>query len=147
MKWVTLLIGLGRDVGTRYISQMWSMIHAVQDFVRWNLLHKQKQITVEMSVSTRSMRRILHGDLKFGAYRYCISHALTPNLRELRRTHCAALLQRFRGKKYRNTIFTDENIFFYSGKTESSEWQCMHGATVKSEKRSHRSHACIIPHL
>ncbi len=48
---------------------------------------------------------------KLGAYRRCISHPLTPRLREICRIHFTALLQRFKDKEYQNILFTDEKIF------------------------------------
>ncbi len=76
-----------------------------------NSLHKRKQMTVETSVLTRTLCCILHNDLKLDRYRFSISHALTPRLREICLTCRAALLHRFKGKKYWNIFFTDKKIF------------------------------------
>ncbi len=88
-----------------------SVIHADCKCVRQNPLHKQKRMAVEISVSTQSMSHILHNSLKLRAFRCCVSHTLTCKLREIHRTHCAALWKRFKGMKYRNILFIDENIF------------------------------------
>ncbi len=99
--------------------------HVVYECVRWNPLCKQKQMTVDMNVSTWSLSSTLQDNLKLGAYRSCFSHTSTPRLREIHWTSCAALLQQFNGKKYGNICFTEEKIFTvqYPGKTESSKWQ------------------------
>ena len=97
--------------GRRCSVRRLNIVHAVRERVHRNPLRKQKRMSAEMGVSTRSMSRILREDLGLGAYRRCVSHMLTPKLKEIRRTRCAALLQRFPGKKYRKILFSDEKIF------------------------------------
>ncbi len=58
-----------------------NVIHTIRKCVQWNVLHKQKRMTAKMSTSTQKMSRILYDDLKLGAYRCYVSHALTPRLK------------------------------------------------------------------
>ncbi len=90
--------------GHRHSVHMPNVIHAVREYVRWNPLHKQKRMTVEMSVSAQSMSCILHDNLKLSAYKHGISHTLTPKLKEIFWIHCAALPQWFKRQNYWNII-------------------------------------------
>jgi len=47
-----------------------------------------------MNVSKRTMSRILRGDVRLGADRRCVSHLLTPKLKEIRIEGCEELLKR-----------------------------------------------------
>ncbi len=68
-----------------------NVIHAVCECVRWNPLCKQKRITTEMSMPTQSIsRRILHDDLKFRAYRCCVSRTLTQARNDLSNSLCCS---------------------------------------------------------
>ncbi len=107
-KQVTLLTGRGRSACVQYICRRWSMLF--------------KWMTVEMSVSTWNMSRILHDDPKLDAYWYCISQMLTPKLREFHRSRSTALLQWFKEKKYHKHPLHRREDFFYPGKIKSSQW-------------------------
>ncbi len=85
-----------------------NVIHTIHEWVKWNLLCKQKQLAVEMSVSTWRISLTLHDNLKLHKYGCCVSYTVTPSLRKMYHTRCAALLQWFKEKKYRNIFFTDE---------------------------------------
>ncbi len=65
-----------------------NVVKAVCARVFQNPLCKPKRLAKEMNVSQRSMSRILRDDLHFGGYRHCVSHLLTPKLKEMRRDRC-----------------------------------------------------------
>ncbi len=129
---VTLLIGWEWFVCTLYVCQVW--IHSVCEYVRWNPQHKQKWMAVEMSVSTHGTSYILHNDVKLDAYRCCVSHALTPRLREIRRACCAALLQQFKGGGGRNTETSSlqmRRFFLYRKNWIIRMTECMQVGAIK----------------
>ncbi len=124
-----------------------NVIHAVCEHIRWNPLHKRKQMTAEMSVSTWNISCILQNDLKLGLYRKRVSHALTPKLREIRQTCCAALLQQFKEKKYQNILLQMRRVFLSRKYWIVRMIEFIHRAAIKPGRRCHRLHTCIIPHL
>ena len=88
-----------------------NVVNAVRERVRRNPLRKQKRLAMEMNISRRSMSRILREDLQLGAYRRCVSHLLTPKLKEIRLERCKKLLKRFKNNGHRRILFSDEKIF------------------------------------
>ncbi len=52
-------------------------IHAVCEHIQRNALHKQKVMSQDMKISSRTMSRILKDDLHLGAYKHAMGHLLT----------------------------------------------------------------------
>lgn len=97
--------GRPRDIRTP------AAIKAVESRIRRNPLRKQQIMAREMSISTRSMSRIIKSDLGMGAFRRSTGHLLTSQLKSIRTTRSKALLQRYDNNKHRQILFTDEKIF------------------------------------
>lgn len=86
-------------------------IKAVAARIRRNPLRKQKIMSREMEISTRSMSRLIKSDLKMGAFRRSTGQYLTPSLKKSRRLRSKCLMQRYAQDKHRKILFTDEKLF------------------------------------
>lgn len=88
-----------------------NVVKAVRERIRRNPLRKQQILARELTVSTRTMSRIVKDDLHMRAYRRSTGHLLTPALREIRLTRAKRLLQWHARNGHENILFTDEKIF------------------------------------
>lgn len=86
-------------------------IEAVRSRINRNALRKQKLISREMKISTRTVSRILRDDLGMRAYKRCTSHLLTEKLKAIRHERSKKLLRLYGKNRYKNILFTDEKIF------------------------------------
>lgn len=88
-----------------------SAIKTVRERIRRNPLRKQKILSRELEISTRSMSRLIRDDLHMKAYRRSTAHMLTPRLKEIRHERCKRLLLWHATNGHENILFTDEKIF------------------------------------
>jgi len=86
-------------------------IKTVWEHIHQNLLWKQKIMSRELNILTRSMFRIIRNDLHMRVHRYSKGHILTPTLKAVRWTRAERLLQCHAENAHKNILFTDENIF------------------------------------
>lgn len=88
-----------------------AVVKAVRERIRRNPLRKQKIMSKELDISTRSMSRLIRDDLHMKAYRRSTGHLLTPQLKKIRLERCKRLLQWHADNGHENILFTDEKIF------------------------------------
>ncbi|KAJ8962938.1 hypothetical protein NQ314_005655 [Rhamnusium bicolor] len=86
-------------------------VKAVRKRLRRNPLRKEKILSREMNVSTRTMSRIVRDDLNMRAYRRSTGHLLPPALKEIRLARAKRFLQWHERNGHENILFTDEKIF------------------------------------
>ncbi|KAA5621435.1 helix-turn-helix domain-containing protein [Pseudomonas aeruginosa] len=88
-----------------------AVIKAVKARIQRNPKRKQKLLALQMGLSRTTVKRVLNEDLGLRAYRRKTGHRLNARLMDLRLKRCRALLKRYAGKKYREILFSDEQIF------------------------------------
>ncbi len=97
--------GSPRDIRTQ------NRIHAVRECIRRNPLHKQKVMSRDMKISSKTRSRILKADLHLGAYKCATSYLFTEKFKKIRHHRAKQLLQRFKNNAHLKIIFTDKKIF------------------------------------
>lgn len=97
--------------GRPRVARTSAVVKAVRERIRRNPLRKQKIMSRELDISTRSMSRLIRDDLNMKAFRRSTGHLLTPNLKQIRLERCKRLLHWHADNGHENILFTDEKIF------------------------------------
>jgi len=86
-------------------------IKTVREWIRRNLLWKQKSLSRELNLLPRSKSHLIRDNLHMRAYWRSKGHFLTPALKVIRQTRTERLLQWHAENGQENILFTDEKIF------------------------------------
>ena len=90
-------------------------IKIVQEWIRWNLLWKQKIMSQDLNILTRSISRPNRNDQHMRVHCCSREHIFTPALKMIWRTRAECLLEWHTENGHKHFLFTHEKIFTIDG--------------------------------